>query len=65
MAEHSTERSAVVDIGSNTVRMVVYDDTDRSLEPVFNEKAMSGLGRGLLETGRLNPAGRASALAVL
>jgi len=65
MAEFPTTRSAVVDIGSNTVRMVVFEDGDRSLEPVFNEKSMSGLGRGLYETGRLHPDGRESALAVL
>ena len=65
MADLPTDRFAVVDIGSNTVRMVVFDGEDRSLEPVFNEKAMSGLGLGLYETGRLNPEGRESALAVL
>lgn len=58
-------RSAVVDIGSNSVRMVIFEHGDRSLEPVFNEKAMSGLGRDLLATRRLDPEGRVSALRIL
>ncbi len=65
MAASSVARSAVVDIGSNSVRMVAFDRHDRSLAPVFNEKAMSGLGRNLLATSRLDPAGWASALAIL
>ena len=50
-------RVAVVDIGSNTVRLVVYDAPTRLPIPVFNEKAECGLVRGLNETGRLNPEG--------
>lgn len=65
MIANQQSRSAVVDIGSNSVRMVVFDRDDRSLEPIFNEKAMSGLGRDLLATGRLHAAGRTSALAIL
>lgn len=65
MANSHSDRSAVVDIGSNSVRMVMFDRGDRSLEPVFNEKAMCGLGKGLLETGRLNAEGRDSAIAIL
>jgi exopolyphosphatase/guanosine-5'-triphosphate,3'-diphosphate pyrophosphatase len=61
----SSFRSAVVDIGSNSVRMVAFDSDDRSLEPIFNERAMSGLGRDLLTTGKLHPGGCVSALAVL
>ena len=48
---------AVVDIGSNTVRLVVYDAPTRLPFPVFNEKAECGLVRGLNETGYLNPNG--------
>ncbi len=53
----SPGRVAVVDIGSNTVRLVVYDGPTRLPIPVFNEKAECGLARGLNETGRLNPEG--------
>jgi len=55
-------RVAVVDIGSNTVRMVVYDAPARLPIPVFNEKATCELAKGLDETGRLNPAGVTEAL---
>lgn len=49
---------AVVDIGSNSVRVVVYNGFDRFAIPVFNEKVLCGLGRGLGQSGRLNPEGR-------
>jgi exopolyphosphatase / guanosine-5'-triphosphate,3'-diphosphate pyrophosphatase len=45
---------AVVDIGSNSVRLVVYDGLRRSPSPIFNEKVLCGLGRGVAHTGRLN-----------
>ena len=48
-------RVAVVDIGSNSVRLVVFDAYDRTLRTLFNEKVLCGLGRGLSATGRLNP----------
>ena len=36
---------AVIDIGSNSVRLVVYEAMARSLITIFNEKALCGLGR--------------------
>ena len=39
------EPMGVVDIGSNTVRLVVYDAAVRSPTPIFNEKVLCGLGR--------------------
>ena len=48
---------AVIDIGSNTVRLVQFRLQGRALWPVFNEKATAGLGRGASETGRLNSEG--------
>jgi exopolyphosphatase/guanosine-5'-triphosphate,3'-diphosphate pyrophosphatase len=53
---------AIVDIGSNSVRMVVYDGRTRAPVALFNEKEVCGLGIGLQQTGRLNPEGTASAL---
>ncbi len=44
---------AVIDIGSNSVRLVVYEAVTRSPVPLFNEKALCGLGREVLSTGRL------------
>ncbi len=46
---------AVIDIGSNSVRMVVYEALKRAALPVFNEKVLCGLGRGVAEHGRLDP----------
>ncbi len=58
-------RVGVVDVGSNSVRMVVFDGAARSPAYFYNEKIMCGLGKGLAETGRLNPEGRARALTAL
>lgn len=48
---------AVVDIGSNSIRLVVYSGPERGAVPLFNEKVLCGLGRGLSGSGRLNPQG--------
>jgi exopolyphosphatase/guanosine-5'-triphosphate,3'-diphosphate pyrophosphatase len=56
---------AIVDIGSNSVRLVAYEALARSLTPIFNEKAMCGLGKGVLTTGRLPKEGMEKALAAL
>lgn len=58
-------RVGVVDVGSNSVRMVVFDGAARSPAYFYNEKVMAGLGQGLAETGRLNPRGRERAFAAL
>jgi exopolyphosphatase/guanosine-5'-triphosphate,3'-diphosphate pyrophosphatase len=55
----------VVDIGSNSVRLVVFDGAARSPAYFFNEKVMCALGAGLAETGALNPDGRLRALSAL
>ena len=46
---------AVIDIGSNSVRLVVYELMARSLVTTFNEKALCGLGREVESTGLLAP----------
>ncbi|MFW5881193.1 MAG: Ppx/GppA family phosphatase [Roseicyclus sp.] len=58
-------RVGVIDIGSNSVRMVVFDGAARSPAYFFNEKILCGLGAGFSETGRLNPEGRVRALIAL
>ncbi|MGP6085806.1 Ppx/GppA family phosphatase [Antarctobacter jejuensis] len=55
-------RVGVVDIGSNSVRLVVFDGAARSPAYFYNEKILCGLGAGMAETGRLNPEGRERAL---
>jgi exopolyphosphatase/guanosine-5'-triphosphate,3'-diphosphate pyrophosphatase len=64
-ASEAGGRVAVVDIGSNSVRLVVYSGLQRSPLPVFNEKVLCGLGRGMDESGRLSPVGRNMAMATL
>lgn len=44
----------MVDIGSNSVRLVVYDELGRAPFPRFNEKSLCRLGEGLEETGQLS-----------
>lgn len=43
----------VLDIGSNSVRLVVYERHARALTPLYNEKASCALGRGMAVSGRL------------
>ncbi|MES2989164.1 MAG: Ppx/GppA family phosphatase, partial [Pseudomonadota bacterium] len=47
------KRTAIIDIGSNSVRFVVYDGTARLPAILFNEKVMAGLGKSLGETGAI------------
>ncbi|MCB8835999.1 Ppx/GppA family phosphatase [Aurantimonas sp. VKM B-3413] len=55
----------VVDIGSNSIRLVIYEGNVRALTQLFNEKVLSGLGNGLAQTNRLDPAAMDSALGAL
>jgi len=47
----------IIDIGSNTVRLVVYNGETRIPVPLHNEKATCALGKGLEKTGLLNAEG--------
>jgi exopolyphosphatase/guanosine-5'-triphosphate,3'-diphosphate pyrophosphatase len=58
-------RIGVIDIGSNSVRLVVYDGLSRAPVPLFNEKVFAALGKTVGETGRLNPEGIAQAFSTL
>ena len=58
-------RVGIVDIGSNTVRLVVYEVPSRLPIPIFNEKAECRLGEGLSQTGKLSPTGIDRALRAL
>jgi exopolyphosphatase/guanosine-5'-triphosphate,3'-diphosphate pyrophosphatase len=57
----SISRIAVIDVGSNSLRLVVYERLGATLMPMLNEKVMCGLGRGIAGSGRLNPEGIALA----
>jgi exopolyphosphatase/guanosine-5'-triphosphate,3'-diphosphate pyrophosphatase len=52
----------IIDIGSNSVRLVVYERMSRSATPLFNEKELCGLVRGVATRGRLEPEAIAEAL---
>lgn len=53
---------AVIDIGSNSVRLVIYERLARNPTALFNEKILAGLGRGVAQTGRLGEENVATAL---
>ena len=59
------EPVAIVDIGSNSIRLVVFSGAPRIPSIVFNEKVLAGLGQGLGETGRLSAIAQERALAAL
>lgn len=56
---------SIVDIGSNSVRLVVYERLARTPTMLFNEKVLAGLGRGVSKTGRLADDAVARALKAL
>jgi exopolyphosphatase/guanosine-5'-triphosphate,3'-diphosphate pyrophosphatase len=56
---------AVIDIGSNSVRLVAYDRHSRAPVPMFNEKSLCGLGRQVAVTGLLPKDGLDQAIAAL
>ena len=58
-------RVGVVDVGANSVRLVVFDGAARSPAYFYNEKIMCALGAGLAQSGKLNPEGRKRALAAI
>ncbi len=47
----------VIDIGSNSIRLVIYDGMKRIPLAIYNEKAFCSLAKGLSKTNRLNPEG--------
>lgn len=58
-------RRAVIDIGSNSIRLVIYGGAPRAPEPLYDDKIMAGLGRGVVANGQLDKDAAALALAGL
>ncbi len=56
---------AVIDIGSNSIRLVVFESLTREPAPIFNEKVFAALGKTVGETGKLNPEGVTQAFSTL
>ncbi len=59
------EPLGVIDIGSNSVRLVVYEGAVRAPTPLFNEKVLCGLGRSVATTGKLGEEAIERALSAL
>lgn len=57
--------TAIIDLGSNSVRLVVYSGAPRNPATIFNEKVMAGLGKSLGDTGELSESAQGRALAAL
>lgn len=55
----------MIDVGSNSIRLVHFRLEGRAIWPIFNEKVMAGLGEGVRKTGKLNPDGVEIALRAL
>src|SRR5690606_4135825 len=64
-AEYPSRQIAVIDIGSNSVRLVLYRLEGRAVWTMFNEKVLAGLGRDLAATRRLSVPGVVSAMIAL
>ena len=62
---HELEPIAIVDIGSNSVRLVVYEGAVRAPFPLYNEKILCGLGRTQTADGCLTDDSVQRALAAL
>jgi exopolyphosphatase/guanosine-5'-triphosphate,3'-diphosphate pyrophosphatase len=58
-------RTAIIDIGSNSIRLVVYQGPARVPATLFNEKVMAGLGRDLSTTGAISDESMAMAIEAL
>ena len=56
---------SVVDIGSNSIRLVIYEGLSRAPTVLFNEKVLCGLGKGVATTGRMDEDGVERALVAL
>jgi exopolyphosphatase/guanosine-5'-triphosphate,3'-diphosphate pyrophosphatase len=61
----TAEPAAIIDIGSNSVRLVVYAGPERIPTPIFNEKVLAGLGSGKDPNGPLPEEAREKTLAAL
>jgi exopolyphosphatase / guanosine-5'-triphosphate,3'-diphosphate pyrophosphatase len=60
-----SERRAIIDIGSNSIRLVVFGGAPRAPIVLYNEKFSAGLGRGVIDTGALDTDASEAGLAAL
>jgi exopolyphosphatase/guanosine-5'-triphosphate,3'-diphosphate pyrophosphatase len=64
-ARATSAHTAIIDIGSNSIRLVVYGGPDRIPAILFNEKILAGLGRSLAENGTIDADAMATARSAL
>jgi exopolyphosphatase/guanosine-5'-triphosphate,3'-diphosphate pyrophosphatase len=64
-AASASGRVAIIDVGSNSIRLVVYDGPARIPSVLFNEKVMAGLGKSLAATGAIDSQAMERAVAAL
>jgi len=55
----------IIDIGSNSIRLVIYESGGRAPATLFNEKIMAGLGEALTRTGNIDAAAADRAVGAL
>ena len=48
-------RRAVIDVGTNSIKLLVADVAGRDIRPVWEDGKQTRLGRGFYETHRLQP----------
>jgi len=65
IARPDGRQAAVIDVGSNSVRLVIYRVDGRALWTVYNEKVVAGLGKDLTASRRLSPEGIEAAVSAL
>lgn len=58
-------RHAIVDIGSNSIRLVVFSGSKRAPKTLYDDKVVAGLGRGVVARGSLDRRSMALALSAL
>lgn len=63
--DQNQHRRAIIDIGSNTIRLVIFGGPPRAPVVLYNEKVVASLGRGVVATGALDSGSQAAALASL
>ena len=61
----TAKKESVIDLGSNSIRMLIYEEFNKSQIPIFNEKAVCSLGNNLEINGKLDPLGVQYSLKVL
>jgi exopolyphosphatase/guanosine-5'-triphosphate,3'-diphosphate pyrophosphatase len=58
-------RSAAIDIGTNSIKLLVGDRTARGLHPILDELRVTRLGKGLVESHRLSVSSMRTSLKAL